>query len=305
MKIGVDVGGSHIGVGLVNSQGKIIAKEEKDLNNNGKAADYNERLTKTIIELITSILENTKTDIKKISLIGIAIPGTVSKTHIVKAENLHIKNYNITAEINKYFNIPIILRNDAKCAALAEKEYGSLKKCDDGVFLTIGTGVGGAVFLNGKLLRPKKYEGFEIGHMAIDRHGIRCNCGREGCFERYASMKAFKDKIQEEFKNPDLTGKEIKELVSDEKNKTRVEKIINEYVEDLSIGLANLINIFEPEIVSIGGSFVYFEDVFIEKIKKTLVEKDMLFNDDSMPKFAMAELMNDAGIIGAAIEYNK
>ncbi len=302
MKIGIDVGGSHIGVGLIDTKGKIIAKEEKDINNNSKSTDYNERLVKAIIELITNVLNKTKTDIKNISLIGIAIPGTVSKTHIVKAENLHIKDFNITAEINKYFNIPVILRNDAKCAALAEKEYGSLKKCDDGVFLTIGTGVGGAVFLDGKLLRPKKYEGFEIGHMAIERNGLKCNCGREGCFERYASMKAFKDKIQKEFKNPDLTGKEIKEIVSDEKNKLRVENIINEYVENLSIGIANLINIFEPEIVSIGGSFVYFEEIFIEKIKKVLIDKNMLFNDNSMPKFVMAELMNDAGIIGASIE---
>lgn len=303
MKIGVDVGGSHIGVGLIDFKGKIVAKEEKDLNNNSKATNYQEKLVETIIELITNILEQTNTSIQDVSLIGIAIPGTVSETHIVRAKNLHIKNFNITSEINKFFNIPIVLRNDAKCAAIAEKEYGSLKKYDDSIFLTIGTGVGGAVFLRGKLLRPKKYEGFEIGHMVIEKDGLECNCGRKGCFEKYASMKTFKDKIQDKFSNPNLTGIEIQKLVENEKNKEDIEPIVEEYIYNLCIGLANLINIFEPQVISIGGSFVYMKDIFIERINKTLVEQNMLFNEDSLPKIVTAKFKNDAGIIGATIEY--
>lgn len=303
MKIGIDIGGSHLGIGLINSNGKIIAKEEKDIHNNAKNKNYGEQLVEAIIELITKILEKKKIKIQEISLIGIAVPGTVSNTHIIKADNLHIQNFNIVSEINKYFNIPIYLRNDAKCAAIAEKEYGGLKKYDDALFLTIGTGIGGAVFLGGKLLRPKKYEGFEIGHIVIEKNGIQCNCGRHGCFEKYASMKALKDTVQKEFNRDNLTGRELKEILIDENNKPKTDVIINEYIENLSLGLANLINIFEPETISIGGSFVHYKDLMLDKLVKKLNEKNMLFNNNGAPKIVMAKLKNDAGIIGSVIEY--
>ncbi len=303
MKIGIDIGGSHVAIGLINGNGKIIAKEDQDLNNDLRSKDYCKKLVNTIIELITKILEEKKIDIKEIRLIGIAIPGTVSETHIIKAKNLHIKNFNIVSEINKYFNIPIVLRNDAKCAAIAEKEYGSLKKYDDALFLTIGTGIGGAVYLGGKLLKPKKYEGFEIGHMVIKKDGIKCNCGRKGCFEKYASMKTFKDRIQNKFNNKNLTGKEIKELLTDKYYQKEIEEIIDEYIEDLSIGLANLINIFEPEVISIGGGFVHFKDILLEKLVNKLNKEDMLFNNQAVPKIITAKLKNDAGIVGSVIEY--
>lgn len=303
MKIGIDIGGSHVGTGLINLNGRIIAKEEQDLDNEVKDENYSKKLLDTIIETITKVLEKKKIDIKEISLIGIAVPGTVSDTHIIKADNLHIKDFDIVSEINKYFNIPIVLRNDAKCAAIAEKEYGSLKKYDDALFLTIGTGIGGAVYLGGKLLKPKKYEGFEIGHMVIQKNGLKCNCGRKGCFERYASMKAFKQMIQKEFGKENLTGKEVKELLENNKNSEQVDKIINEYISYLSTGIANLINIFEPQTISIGGSFVHFKDILLERLEKKLNEKNILFNNQSAPKITMAKLKNDAGMIGSIIQY--
>src|SRR5690625_4157623 len=107
MKIGIDIGGSHVGTGLINLNGRIIAKEEQDLDNEVKDENYSKKLLDTIIETITKILEKKKIDIKEISLIGIAVPGTVSDTHIIKADNLHIRDFNIVSEINQYFNIPI------------------------------------------------------------------------------------------------------------------------------------------------------------------------------------------------------
>lgn len=302
MKIGIDIGGSHVGTGLINLNGRIIAKEEQDLDNEVKDENYSQKLLDTIIETITKILEKKKIDIKEISLIGIAVPGTVSDTHIIKADNLHIKNFNIVSEINKYFNIPIILRNDAKCAAIAEKEYGSLKKYDDALFLTIGTGIGGAVYLGGKLLKPKKYEGFEIGHMVIQKNGLECNCGRKGCFEKYASMKAFKYMVQQEFEKKDLRGEEIKELLEDNKNSERTKKVVEKYIGYLSTGIANLINIFEPQIISMGGSFVYFKDILLEKLEVELNKNGVLFNNQEIPKITIAKLKNDAGIIGSVIK---
>lgn len=303
MKIGIDIGGSHVGTGLINLNGRIIAKEEQDLDNEVKDENYSQKLLDTIIETITKILEKKKIDIKEISLIGIAVPGTVSDTHIIKADNLHIRDFNIVSEINQYFNIPIVLRNDAKCAAIAEKEYGSLKKYDDALFLTIGTGIGGAVYLGGKLLKPKKYEGFEIGHMVIEKNGLQCNCGRKGCFEKYASMKAFKNMIQKGFGKENLTGQEIKKLLENNQNLEKTEKIVDEYIEYLSTGMANLINIFEPQTISIGGSFVHFKDILLEKLEKQLNENNMLFNNQEVPKITMAKLKNDAGIIGSVIQY--
>ena len=302
MKIGIDIGGSHVGTGLINLNGRIIAKEEQDLDNEVKDENYSKKLLDTIIETITKILEKKKIDIKEISLIGIAVPGTVSDTHIIKADNLHIKNFNIVSEINKYFNIPIILRNDAKCAAIAEKEYGNLKKYDDALFLTIGTGIGGAVYLGGKLLKPKKYEGFEIGHMVIQKNGLECNCGRKGCFEKYASMKAFKYMVQQEFEKKDLRGEEIKELLEDNKNSERTKKVVEKYIGYLSTGIANLINIFEPQIISMGGSFVYFKDILLEKLEVELNKNGVLFNNQEIPKITIAKLKNDAGIIGSVIK---
>jgi len=301
MKIGIDIGGSHIGIGLINDAGKIIKKIEKDMSIGSNNENFNNILLNNLIELITELMDKSKVEISKIKLIGIAVPGTVSDTHIIKAENLHIKDLNIVSEINKYFNVPVNLRNDAKCAALAEKEYGSLKKSEDAVFLTIGTGIGGAVFLNGNLLRPKMYEGFEIGHMVIEKDGIKCNCGKCGCFEKYASMKALKDTIQKEYDKVDLTGQEIKVLIDENIETEKMQKIINEYIKNLSFGIANLINIFEPDTISIGGSFVYYKDILLSKLEEKLKEKNATFNGRKDIKIVLAKLKNDAGIIGATL----
>ena len=298
MKIGIDIGGSHVAVGLIETYGKIICKSEEDLNNNLKEKDFEKKLLNSIIEQIENVLKQNKLDITKISSIGIAVPGMVSETHIIKAENLHIKDFNIVSEINKYYNVPIKLRNDAKCAALAEKEYGSLKKCDDAMFVTIGTGIGGAVFLKGELLVPTKYEGFEIGHMVIEKDGLKCNCGRCGCFEKYASMKALRTNMEEELKIDNITGERLKEIIEKEEN-DNIKGIIDEYIKNLSLGLANLINIFEPEIISIGGSFAYHEKL-LEKLVSKLKKED-LFNKDLIPRIVLAKLKNDAGMVGSVL----
>ena len=184
---------------------------------------------------------------------------------------------------------------------MTEKKFGSLKKYDDAIFLIIGTGVGGAVFLNGKLLKPKRYSGFEVGHMVIEKEGINCNCGRRGCFESYASIKRLKEKIQKEFNLPDIDGKNIKDFIIKNIDNTKLKNIIDIYIDNLSIGITNLINIFEPEIISIGGSFAYYKEILLNKLEKRIVERDELFNKEDIPKVVAAELKNDAGIIGATM----
>ena len=300
MKIGIDVGGSHIGLGIVNENGEIVYKKERDY------LFYEDNMSEvvigTIILLIKDAIKENQMNIDDIKSIGIALPGTVSNGVLVKAENLGIRNLEIVKELNKVFNIPIYLQNDAKCAAIAEKEAGSLKECNDGVFLVIGTGVGGAVILNGELLKPKRYSGFEVGHMVIKENGKECTCGRNGCFETYGSMKRLKEKIQKEFNLPNADGRKIKQYMIQNKDNERLKSIIDEYIDDLVTGIANLVNLFEPEVVSLGGSFAYYEDILLDKLEKRIIEKKELFNrEGDIPKFVTAKLKNDAGIIGAAM----
>lgn len=138
--------------------------------------------------------------------------------------------------------------------------------------------------------------------MVIQKNGLECNCGRKGCFEKYASMKAFKYMVQQEFEKKDLRGEEIKELLEDNKNSERTKKVVEKYIGYLSTGIANLINIFEPQIISMGGSFVYFKDILLEKLEVELNKNGVLFNNQEIPKITIAKLKNDAGIIGSVIK---
>lgn len=178
MKIGIDIGGSHIAVGLVDSKGKIIVKKEKNLNSEGRKDVY-KFIEETIAVAINEILRERNLKIEEIEMIGIACPGTSKDGIIVKAENLGIYDFPIVEKLQRYFSTPIKLSNDARCAGLCEKEYGALKEYRDAIFICLGTGIGGAVFIEGKLLSPKRYLGMEIGHTLIKRDGIQCACGRK------------------------------------------------------------------------------------------------------------------------------
>ena len=300
MKIGIDLGGSHIAVGVVDKDGKILDKREKRLRGIEKKA-----IKKTIEnEIITNVKEYSK--LYKISDIGIAVPGTVSKETVIKSVNLGLKNYKIIENIQKEINWPIKIRNDAKCAALAEHKYGALKKYNRDLFLTLGTGIGGAVIIDGKLLNTGELPGCEIGHMVIKQNGILCNCGRKGCFEKYASMKAFKDNLRNQLGYDENTsGKQLMAILKENKKGNpdyeKIEKIRKQYIKDLSTGISNLINIFEPEAIGIGGSFVYFSEVLLKDLKREIAEQNMLFNPRKDINIQTAILGNEAGIIGAVI----
>lgn len=302
MKIGIDLGGSHIAIGVVDNQGRIIEKQEKRLLKKDK-----ENIKKVIEEYIVQTVERFEKEYK-ITEIGIAIPGTVANGMIIKSVNLGIENYNIVDKLNEKLNYKIKIRNDAKCAAIAENEYGSLKKYKRAVFVTLGTGIGGAVIINNELLDTGKLPGCEIGHMVVENDGVLCNCGRKGCFEKYASMKVFKNNLRKELNLDEKTsGKDLLNIIRESsKNKESkkykvIEKVINKYINYLALGLANLINIFEPEAIGIGGSFVYFEEELLGRLKEKLLEKNMLFNPRENIVIETAILRNDAGIIGSTI----
>lgn len=299
-KIGIDLGGSHIAIGVIDKNGKILEKTEKRLKGIITA-----EVKKVIEETIFETVEKYRKEYK-IDEIGIAIPGTVNKTEVIKSVNLGLKNYKIVDVLNKKINIPIKIKNDAKSAAIAESNFGSLKGYNRVLFLTLGTGIGGAVIINNKLLDTGDLPGCEIGHMVIEKDGLECNCGRKGCFEKYASMKAFKNNLRKTLGyDENFSGKELLALIKntkkEDKNYNVINKIKQEYIEYLSIGLANLINIFEPEVIGIGGSFVYFEDVLLDDLKNEIISKDMLFNKRKEINIQTAVLGNEAGIIGAVL----
>ncbi len=299
MKIGIDLGGSHIAIGVVNNKGMIVEKIEKRIMSKEK-----ENIIKVIEEYIINNIKSLK-EKYEITNIGIAIPGTIEKGTIVKSVNLGIENYPIVKQLENKIPFPIQIQNDAKCAAIAEDRYGSLKSYQRSIFLTLGTGIGGAVLIHHQLLDTGNLPGCEFGHMTIQKEGIPCKCGKRGCWEKYASMKAFKDNLRKELGLTENTrGQELLEMIRQNESQKedkdqRITKVMDEYIENVSIGISNIINIFEPEAIGIGGSFVYFQDVLLEKIKKYIKEKELLFNPREKLIIEPAILSNDAGIIGS------
>lgn len=301
MKIGIDIGGSHIATGIVDYGGKILAKETLDINlsdiSSTQAAE--EILVNTINLQIKRLLKKIGYQVDDISKIGIAAPGSPTESEIKNLVNLHIKSFNIKEKLEKKYNTKIKIKNDGKCAGIAEKEYGALKPYKDAVFLCIGTGVGSAVFLNNELLEPRRAAGFEFGHMIIEKdNGIKCNCGNKGCFETYASMKRFKKNAVEKLElSPNTKSEEVQQYIRKNIEKAEVKKFVNNYIENLAVGISNIINIFEPEAICFGGSFSYYDDIFLPILEEKI--KRYQFNKEENIRFVLSKLKNDAGIIGA------
>lgn len=293
MKIGIDIGGSHVAIGLVDNNGYILQKEEMFIKDK---TNLKEKIEEFIIEKVIQI-----SLIHNIEKIGIAVPGTVEENKIVKSVNLGVKNYDLATNLERILKIPVKLKNDAKSAALAEQKYGELAEYDDSIFLCIGTGVGTAVIYDGKILEPDDVPGFEFSHTIIQKDGELCNCGKRGCFETYASLKRFKQKISDRFDLNTLSGKEIRKFINENSDNEMIKEMIKEYVDYLSIGISNIINIFEPDAICIGGSFSEYGNIFYAPLKDALINSNLLFNrkDDIIIKYA--KLKNDAGIIGATL----
>ncbi len=302
MNIGIDIGGSHIGVGLVGASGKIINKKEVDITEKDKK-NIEKMIVNTIIEFIKNILKEQDITTKEVGYIGIASPGTIENNCIYNVVNLGLEKLDIAKILNKEFGLDVKIKNDAKCAGIAESMYGSTKPVQDSIYLCLGTGIGGSAFINNKLVEPRYKSGMEFGHMIIEKDGRQCNCGSRGCFETYCSMKVLKQEIIETLELDTKTaGAEIVKEIRKHMDDLRIKPLIQEYIEYLAIGISNLINIFEPETICIGGSFVYIGDLIIPMIVEEIQRKELLFNKrkEKDIKIVLASLGNDAGIIGAA-----
>jgi len=296
LNIGIDLGGSHIALGVVNSDGKIVKKIDHEIK---------EKERENIKQFIETFIIEKYNECKQefdIGKIGIAIPGTVSKTEIVRAINLGLENYKLVENLSKDIDIPIFLKNDGKCATIAENKYGCINKYENAIFLTLGTGIGGASIYNGTLLEGENVPGYEFGHIVIEKNGRVCKCGNKGCFEQYASMRALKKEFREKMNiSTDIAGREILKRIIENRDDNNITEIVEDFIDYLGIGIANLVNIFEPEAIGIGGSFAYYGDFFIPKLKQKLLKENLLFNKRDDIIINTANLGNDAGIIGASL----
>jgi len=311
--IGIDLGGTNIAAGIVSEEGKILIKKS--------VPTFREREYKLIIKdmanLCLDLINEGNLSLEDITSIGLGSPGTINndKGIIEYANNLKFKDVPVVEELNKYINKPIFIGNDANVAAYGEFESGAGSIFNDLVAVTLGTGVGGGIIVNGKMLTGSFNGGAELGHIVIDANGPKCTCGRKGCWEQYSSATSLiRDAVEAAKLNKDSL---LNKLVDNDLNKMNAKipfdaaqagdevakKVIDNYVEMLSIGLANVINIFQPEVIVLGGGVSYQRENLIIPLKERVKDKVYGGADAFKTEIKVAELGNDAGIIGAALLY--
>lgn len=312
MYIGIDLGGTNIAVGLVNGNGKILHKDNIPTQ---KERDYRE-IIKDMAELSKKVVSDAGYTLDDIEAVGIGSPGTVdnSRGMVVYANNLKMDHAPVAEEFKKYIDKPVNMENDANAAAYGEY-IASGGNADSFVFMTLGTGVGGGIVLNGKIYRGFNGAGAEIGHSSIVIDGKQCTCGKCGCLESYASVTALIEQTNEAIeKNPQsamsdwvkkngrVSGRTVFECAkSGDETAVRVR---DRYIRYVAEGVSNLVNIFQPEIFVIGGGISKEGDNLLLPIKEFVYKNDY---NKYMPKteIRIAKLFNDAGIVGAAMAAKK
>lgn len=309
-KIGIDLGGTTIGCGIVNTHTEIVAglTIATGANNTG------DELVEKIASACRKLMADRQIPPEEIEYIGIGVPGTANlKTgEIEDANNLGLDKYPFQKELEKRIQKRVYFENDANTAALGE--YYLQKLTAESFFMvTLGTGVGGGYIVNQKIMSGINGALGEIGHMVIERNGRRCSCGRRGCFECYASSRALvTDTIKivkqkkrgilwelGEEKIDHLDGKQLFEAyrMGDEAAVSAVEQ----YTDFLGEGIVNIINILQPQILCIGGGISQAGDCYFEQLKTYVKKYRYSQNAQRNTQMILAEHGNDAGIVGAAM----
>lgn len=295
--IGVDLGGTFVKIALVSSMGDIVFTDKLPI---GKSASK-EIILNTIEKIIQMALDEANTKQLDVIGIGLGTPGIVQDGVILGgSENLNgWENIDLSSYYNQKFGLPVLVDNDANLMGLGEFYYGAAKGCIDVVFLTIGTGIGGAIIVNGKLYGGHKNRGTELGHIVVEHNGPDCNCGGRGCLELYASTTALiKD-------YSDRTGKDVKDLNGHyiikkfNENEKLAVKSMQEHTDYLGHGVAALINTFAPQKVVIGGGISDAGQFYIDMISK-YAKSYMMPSCGNNTEIVGAKLGNNAGSLGAA-----
>ena len=304
--IGIDLGGTFIKGGIVDKQGNILVKDKTPT----QANLGNDKVVNNIARLCESLLKQANINKDGVK-IGVGTPGIVDseKGIVVLAENLGWDNFPVAEKLTTLTGMQVKLGNDANAAALGETKFGSGKAYENTVFVTLGTGVGGGVIIDGKLFEGVRSAGTELGHTVIKVDGEKCSCGRKGCLEAYASATALIRETKRAMqKNPasklwevgdldKVTGKTAFDYYSIDKT---AKKVVDKYIKMLGVGLTNFANEFRPEAILLGGGVCAQGDSLIKPLQK-FVDKE-IFAGPRGPqvKILKATLENDAGLLGAA-----
>lgn len=312
MYLGIDLGGTNIAIGLVDENCNII---KKDSAPTGRKKPYAE-IVKDMADLAMKVIKDAEVDTSDIKAIGIGSPGFANeeKGEIVYASSFPtFRNAPIAAEMKKYFpSCEVYLENDANAAAYGEMMAGAAKGKNDVIAVTLGTGVGGGIIIGGKIYAGYNNAGGEIGHKVIMVDGLDCACGRSGCWEMYASATAIIRQTKEAAKaNPESLINKICEGDLEKVNgKTAFDamdagdetakKVVEQYIKYLSVGIVDLINVFQPEMIVVGGGISKQGESLLAPVRE-IAQKESYGLDCEKTKIVQATLGNDAGIIGAAM----
>lgn len=287
--IGIDIGGTAVKYGLLTVRGEILKSGE--FSTDGEKGIEN--LLSNIYDVIDMYMGN--------NVLGIAVSGTGQINgeigEVIGGASI-IPGWigtNLVKILEEKYKIPAVLENDVNCAALGEKWKGAGAGEDDFLCLTIGTGIGGGIILNGNIYRGNSYVAGEFGHILVEKNGIKCSCGKTGCYEKYASTSALVRMVEEKT-GKKMNGKEIFELYHQGDN--TIKEIINIWIEYLTDGLGVLIYVFNPKLVILGGGVTKQGEYLLQLIKSSLSKKcGENYLKNLVIKFATLE--NSAGMLGA------
>ena len=307
MYIGIDVGGTNLKAGLVSAQGEIVAAERIPLDFRSV-----EQFAETLADLALSVIKAGGVQISDVEYVGVGIPGAVSGGDILYTCNIPLRDVPLSDLFRRKLDLPVLLENDANCAAVGEWLCGAGRGTKDFAVITLGTGVGGGFVLNGKLYSGGGMVG-EVGHMVIEKGGVPCNCGRCGCWEAYSSATGLIRMTKEAMEaNPgSLLHKLAAEnggvegrtaFVAAEQGDETALAVCRTYVEYLAAGVTNLVNILQPEVLAVGGGVAGApEHLLMEPLRRIEETECYPRHTGNLPRIVRAELGNDAGIIGAAL----
>ena len=306
--IGIDLGGTFIKGGIVNENGEILVSDkvptEVEKGDIGVASN--------IVRLASMLLERQGIEIKDVEGLGIGSPGMIDSAegNVVYANNLGWENFKICDEISRQLGgLKVKIGNDANVAALGEVKFGAARNYSSAIMITLGTGVGGGIVIDGKLVEGNLGAGAELGHIVIEVGGEQCSCGRKGCFEAYSSatalirdtrraMEAHSDsKMWECGSLEAVTGKTVFDYAPVD---VYAKEVVDSYIEHLACGLINYANIFRPEVILLGGGVCAQGDNLIKPLQ-AIMDRD-IYAGDKGPRvpILIAELENSAGLLGAA-----
>lgn len=308
--IGIDLGGTNIATAVVNEKYEIVGSGHLPTNAGREAFEIAKDMAKTV----EMAIEDAKISKADVSWIGVGTPGAVDPDNgiIENANNLSFDNVPMVKYIEELTGIKCYIANDANAAAYGEFLAGAGKGLNSFIAVTLGTGIGGGIIIDGKIFTGSNYFGAEVGHTVIVFDGEHCSCGRDGCWEAYASATALIRQTKAAMEKDKLSVMwELAPTLDDVGGRTAWDAwrkgdksgtaVVEKYIEYVACGVVNLINTFQPDLICIGGGISKEKDNLIVPLRK-IVEKDRYTkNAKKQTEIKAAELGNDAGIIGAAM----